>query len=317
MSHSFKLARRIARFRAPVLGAAILTFLGCNSTDSFTPDTSTPAGPVTTGSEIASTPSMASGNWAGGIPIGLFAQPTTEFGARYNGAKKNIGPQGLVKELAAIKARGGRTVLAFAGDQKYWRDAQGHFSFDKWKSQINRYKGVNFSSYIADGTVIGHYLVDEPNDPNNWSGQPISPQMVEAMAQYSKQLWPGMPTLVRADPEYFVGRKYQYLDAAWAQYLARKGNVNDYIRSRVADAQKAGLQLVVGLNFTKGGNPTGSPMSASEIESWGSALLSSSYPCAFISYQYHSGILSNAGVKDAMDALRKKAQNRATKSCKA
>ncbi len=316
MSHSFKLARRIARFRAPVLGAAILTFLGCNSTDSFNPESSAPAAPVSTGSEIADGPSLASGNFSGGIPIGLFAQPTTEFGSRYNGAKKNIGPKGLLRELAAIKARGGRVVLAFAGDQKYFRDAQGHFSLDKWKERISRYKNVNFSQYVNDGTIIGHYLVDEPNDPNNWSGKPVPASVVEDMAKYSKSLWPGMATLVRADPAYFIGGKYQYLDAAWAQYLSRKGSARDYINSRVSDAQKAGLQLIVGLNFMKGGTPNGRPMTAKQVVDWGSDLLSSSYPCAFISYQYNASHLASNDMKNAMDALRKKAESRATKSCR-
>jgi len=56
-------------------------------------------------------------------------------------------------------------------------------------------------------------------------------------------------------------------------------------------------------------------MTASEVESWGSALLSSSYPCAFLSWTYNEAYLSSSSMKAAMDALRRQAQNRNTKSC--
>jgi hypothetical protein len=135
------------------------------------------------------------------------------------------------------------------------------------------------------------------------------------MAKYSKQLWPDMVTIVRAEPGY-MGTNHRYLDAAWAQYLSRKGTPEDYIRENVAEAQKRGLGLVVGLNFIKGGIPNLSTMTGSEVEAWGSALLSSSYPCAFISWQYNSSYLSSSGILAAMSALRRKAESRGTKSCR-
>jgi len=321
MAHTFKLSRRIARLRAPVFATIILTLVGCNNTDSLDPDGSTPAEAVDRGLQAGvqvakvDNPSFASASFAGGIPIGTFAQPTTEFGNRFNGAKQNIAPRLLRIELAAIKARGGKVVLMFAGNERYYKEA-GHFSLDKWKARVNRYKGIDFSSYIDDGTIIGHYMIDEPNDPANWNGKPVPPSLVEEMAKYSKQLWPNMVTVVRADPAYFVNGSYQYLDAAWAQYLTRKGSAAGYIAKRVADAQKAGLGLIVGLNLLHGGTPNGTTMTASEVESFGSALLSSSYPCAFISWQYNSAHLGSSGMGSAMDALRRKAESRAAKSCR-
>ena len=310
MTYTFKLSRRMARLRAPACVALILAIIGCNSTDSLNPDGSTPAGAVTAG-----TPPVAAVSFAGGIPFGTFAQPTTEFGSRFSGAKMTIAPQPLRKELEAIKQRGGRVVLMFAGPENYYKDAAGHFDLNKWKARVDRYKGVDFASYVSDGTVIAHYLIDEPNDPANWNGQPVPPATLESMAQYSKQLWPTMATVVRVGPAY-LGSNHHYLDAAWAQYLSRRGNVTDYIRQNVADAQARGLGLIVGLNVLKGGNPNGSQMTASEVESYGSALLSSTYPCAFISWQYNLAYLSSSGIGSAMDALRSKAENRSARSCR-
>ena len=138
-------------------------------------------------------------SFAGGIPIGTFALPNSEFGDRYNGAHRNILPADLLSALAAIQSRGGRVVLVLAGGPNQYKDAEGHFSFSLWQSKVNRFKTLDFSAYVQDGTVMGHYLVDEPNDANNWAGIPIPGETVEAMAQYSKQLWPDLPTIVRTD----------------------------------------------------------------------------------------------------------------------
>lgn len=321
MTYSFRLARRIARFRAPTLAAIVMTIVACNDTGSLNPDSSSPPGTVEQGAQAASPaaqPELAKSAAAAssrGIPFGFFAQPVTEFGERFTGAMNNISPNQLLGELAATKERGGRVVVMFVGSQKNYKDGQGHFDINKWKSRLNGYKNINFSSYINDGTIIGHYLIDEPNDPANWNGQPISPSTVEEMAKYSKSLWPSMATIARADPAYFKG-SYQYLDAAWAQYLSRRGDADSYIARAVSDAQKSGLALIVGLNVLRGGTPNGTEMTSSEVQSFGSALLKNSYPCAFISWKYNSSHLGSGDMSGAMAALRQQAESRSAKSCK-
>lgn len=307
MTYTFKLSRRIARLRAPLFAALILTLAGCDDENSLGP------GP---GDQAPLPGPVASAAFAGGIPIGFFAQPTSLFGDRYNGAHQNISPNVLLEELAVIKARGSKVILSLSGSPTYYVDDSGGFSLSKWKARVDRYKGVNFSAYIKDGTVIGHYMIDEPNDPANWDGEPVPPSMLEEMGRYSKQLWPDMPTIVRVEPSY-LNRDHRYVDAAWAQYLSRRGAVDDYIQRNVTAAQERGLALVVGLNVLRGGTPNGTKMTASQVESWGSTLLSSSYPCAFISWEYDAGFLSSSGMGSAMDALRRQAENRSTRSCRA
>ena len=228
----------------------------------------------------------------------------------------NSTPTGLLRELQEIKSRGGKVILAFSGSPSYYKDGAGNFSFTKWKERVNRYRNVNFRSYIEDGTIVGHFLIDEPQDPANWHGKPVPSSMVEEMAKYSKSLWPSMVTIVRSEPGN-MGDNHRYLDAAWAQYLFRRGNVNEYIKDVVNDAQRKGLALVVGMNVLKGGTPNGTPMTASEVEDWGSALLSSSYPCAFINWEYNSNYHNSSSIRSAMSGLRRKAESRSTKSCRA
>jgi len=335
MPYSFKLSPRLTRLRAPVFAALIVAFIGCDSTEPLDPESSitpgaidlgavgdVPLGDVPLGEDAADVevmavgePQLASASFAGGIPFGMAAQPLSQFNGRFNGAKRTIGPNKIMEELQIIRSRGGKVVIMLAGNPRHYRDGDGHFSLSKWKARVDLFKGKNFSSYLNDGTITGHYLLDEPNDPRNWSGRTVSASTVEEMAKYSKQLWPGMATIVRTQPDY-LGFNHRYLDAAWAAYLWRRGNVNEYIRENVAEAQKRGLALVVGMNVLRGGNPNGTRMTASEVESWGSAMLSSSYPCAFIMWEWNTDYLESSAMRSAMDGLRRKAENRSNRSCR-
>ena len=310
MPFSLESCRRMVRLRPFALIALMFTVAAC--------DDSGPTSPETTVDGITVLPAgdepLAAASFAGGIPLGNFAQPITEMGSIFNGSHENSTPTRLLSELQQIKSRGGKAVLALSGSPNYYMDGN-YFSMTKWKQRVARFRNVNFRPYIDDGTIIGHYLIDEPNDPANWGGRAVPSSAVEEMAKYSKDLWPTMATIVRAEAKH-MGDNHRYLDAAWAQYLYRRGNVNEYIQDVVADAQRKGLQLIVGLNVLKGGNPNGTNMSASEVEAWGSALLSSSYPCAFINWKYTSTQMSSSAMRSAMGALRRKAENRSTKTCR-
>ncbi len=205
-----------------------------------------------------------------------------------------------------------------ADNEKFYKDNRGHFSMSKWKSRIDRYRNIDFSSYIDDGTIIAHFLIDEPQDKANWNGVPLTGAELEEMAKYSKELWPKMATAVRATPSKIAwAGTYKYLDAAWAQVENVRGhlNVDEFLNEHVAGARKMGLALVVGLNVSKG-NLKHASMTPAQIKAWGSVLLSSPYPCAFISWRYDPGYLSRADVKEAMATLAKKARDRSNSSCR-
>jgi hypothetical protein len=310
MTYLFKLAQRTARLRALPLLALGAALAGCD-TDRLT-NSSDPSVPA---SEPATQPAPAFAvGFRGGIPFGTWALPDNMFGEIYNGAIRNIGPGELLSELAVIKARGGKVILAMAGNEENFKDGAGHFSFSLWKDRIDRFRSVNFNSYIDDGTVMGQYMIDEPNDPVNW-GSPVPGTMLEQMATYSKSIWPKLATIVRVEPDYLASWSgYHNLDAAWAQWVTRKGDPADYIRGQVATAQKLGLTLVTGLNIRKGA-PDRQPLTASQVLSAGSALLAADYPCAFISWEYDADYLARSDIRSAMTQLSQKAENHSAHSC--
>jgi hypothetical protein len=259
-----------------------------------------------------------------GIPYGPYALPPDIYGQDFNGTYRPMWKdRSLLADLEAARRANTRVLLNLTGSERYLSDAKG-FSFAKWKARVDRYRDVDISSYIADGTVVAHFIMDEPDDPSNWNGKQVTPAQIDEIAQYSKQLWPTLPTVVRVVPGWLKGYRFQYLDGAWAQYLDRFGPLDPYIATNIRDAQEAGLALVGGLNVLNGGSKnSGIPgrkagkfaMSANEIRTWGGALLAQPYICAFVMWEYDQNYFSRPDIKAALAELKQKAEAHPRQAC--
>jgi hypothetical protein len=239
-----------------------------------------------------------------------------------------LDPSDILSDLAGARAKGARVVMKLSkGKDSYIKNSNGTFSLTKWKSLVSRYKNINLGPYLADGTIIGHYLIDEPQRAERWGGKIISQATLEEMAKYSKQLWPQMPTLVRVVPSWLGSSSvsYKYLDAGWAQYTVNKGDAAKWVASETAAAKRKGLGLAVGMNVLNGGNGSSKirgtergkwSMSASEIRKYGSAILSQSYACAFFNWEHDVGYYGRSDIKSAMAEVSAKARSHAKTSCK-
>jgi hypothetical protein len=229
----------------------------------------------------------------------------------------------LLAKLEAARRTNGRVLIGFAGNEGQYRDSGG-FSLPTWKQRVDEFRDIDLSSYIADGTLIGHFIMDEPNDRSNWNGHQVSLADIEAMARYSKEIWPDLPAVIRAWPDYLKGYQYRYLDAAWAQYHERFGSIDDFIAENVRDAQASGLALVLGLNVLAGGGKDGLPgyhsdkyaMTASQVRAWGTTLLSQPYVCAFFMFRFNPDYFARADIQEAMTELSAKAQSIPHRPCR-
>ena len=377
MTHTFKLARRAARFRAGAVFAALLGAAACSSdrlgpntsgdpisalNDSVALDSATglPIDSITglpidsiTGLPIDSTTGLpiepvdgdtlsdaetdanealpeaafVTGAKTKGIAFGHFDMPRKMYGRVASGAVVAAGPGDVIRTLEAARRAGTRVVIRMSGADTRFRNSNRTLNLAKWKARVARFKKVNLAPYIKDGTLMGHYILDEPHNMNTWKGG-VPYSTIEAMAKYSKQLWPGLTTMVRAYPDWLANAsfRYKYLDAAWAQYSGRKGEVRSWMKEQSKWAQREGLGLVVGLNFLNGGDRSsrikglrsGSyAMSARQIKNWGSVLASDSHACAFLSWKFDSKYFNRAGIKAALGVVASKAKSREKKSCRA
>lgn len=283
-----------------------------------------------TGSTGAGNPTQEAGSLLPGIAFGSFNMENQYLNSVHNGTVRGGGlsPTNILSLLSDARAKGARVVIKLCmGRDSYVKNSDGTFSLTKWKGLVDRYRSVNLAPYIADGTIVGHFLIDEPGRASKWGGKIIPQSTVEAMAKYSKQIWPGMATMVRVVPSWLKSAPITYssLDAAWAQYAASKGAIGPWIAAEVAAAKSLGLGLAVGLNVLDGGNGSSKipgwtagkyAMSASELRTYGSTLLNQSYSCGFFMWMHDATYYGRSDIKSAMADLSATARSHAKTSCR-
>jgi hypothetical protein len=299
-------------------------------TDSVTPIDSTTS--IDSTAVVDSAPGISTlSGVAPGIVFGTFQITAPQLTTVHTGTLMGgqIDANNALTILAAVRAKGGRIVIKMCkGADSYVKNADGTFSFTKWKALVDRFKSLPLGPYITDGTIVGHYLIDEPHRTAKWGGKAIPQSTVEAMAKHSKQIWPGMTTFVRVVPSWLATASitYTYLDAAWLQYESFRGDVTKVVNDEVAAAKRKGLGLMMGLNVLDGGNGSSRisgfytkskyAMSASEIRTYGTAMLNNSYACGFYNWMYNSTYYGRTDVKSALAELSNKARAHVKTSCR-
>lgn len=265
----------------------------------------------------------------GGIPFGPQHLPASRFDSTYTGTVWIVNPSTVMSQLEAARGARARVVLNLS-TTKGAQNPDGSFSLELWKRRVDRFKDIDIEAYIAAGTILGHYIMDEPHSARNWNGRPVPFGDIEAAAKYSKELWPSMTTFVRSHPTFLAGApfRWRYVDAAWAQYSARRGDVKAYVESNVASAKALGFGLVVGLNLLTGGtSESGIPgyhegkwaMSAGQIRRWGRVLAAEPYACALSMWKYdksNPAYLERSDIRAAIAEVGEVAANRPRASCR-
>jgi hypothetical protein len=306
----------IQPLRAGVLAFSIIILGACTDADRLGPTAEVP---------LAETTKSASAVSAG-IVFASFSLTPSQLNSVHTGIVRSTTPSTFLSYLSQVRAKGGRVLVVLAGND--YRNSDGTFNLAKWKTMVNRYRGVNFTSYITDGTIAGHYIVDEPHFPSRWGGKIIPQSTVEEAAKYSKQLWPTLPTIVNAPLNWLAASTitYTHLDAGWAMFRAGTSNSPaTWAANQVTKAKQKKLGVFAGLNVLDGGNgssgyrgnlPRKWAMSASELRSYGTALLSQSYVCGFAMWKYSSAYYDRADVRSAMTDLSALARSHARTSCR-
>jgi hypothetical protein len=343
MTHTIQ-HRRAMRFRAITALSALVLFAACEGPDRILdPAADAELLPPTTVEEAATADtltdteldasvalanvSLASAGTARGIAFGPYSLPNNMFGSTYTGAVKAVGPGDVLGTLATARRAGARVLVRLSAGDRYWLNKNHTPNLEKWKSQIARFRKVNLQQYINDGTLLGHVLVDEPHDASNWGGKPIPFATLEAMAKYSKQLWPGLPTVVRAYTPWLsqASFRWKYLDGNLSQYSARKGELGGWLRNEARYAKQEGLALMVGLNLLNGGNRASGikglysgmyAVSSSQLKSWGTQLATHPQACAFFGWGWNAKYFGRSDIKTAMAHVSSKAKARNRQSCR-
>jgi hypothetical protein len=250
-----------------------------------------------------------------GLPFGPFHLPDSLIAKPYTGLLRASTPAKLLAVLKIARKNHVRVVVKLAYDSKDYSNPDSTFSLDLWKQNIDAYRGIDISSYITDGTIIGHFLIDEPRDASNWGGVRVSYADVEAAAAYSKSIWPMLPTGAGSSAgEMEAGAPFASLDFAFSQYREKKGDLATWLAGQTAAAQRAGLGILLSINLLDG-NIDNTPYSASQLAAVGAVLAAEPYACGLTMWKYDSLYFADAEVKSALASIAKVANGRPGHRC--
>lgn len=249
-----------------------------------------------------------------GLPFGPAKLPSSLYRFPYTSTGLQPEPEEVIAELDQARAAGLRVLINLAGDEDTFKDADGRFSLELWLQRVDRFQGIDLDSYVADGTLAGHFLFDEPFNANRWNGQ-VSYADIEATAAHSHELWPSMPAGVTSNFGFLAGgAPWNSLDFAIVQYATWRGDFNEWLANQIELREQLNLGLVWSLNIVEG-NDNETRMTAQQIRTWGAALAAVPEACLLTLTQYNADMFSQADIINAMRRVGKVARDRNPAPC--
>ena len=200
-----------------------------------------------------------------GIPFGpidlwlTYSRPA--WGPGFFSASMNPeSPEGIVRRINAARALGHRLILAMTSGKHTRYLTDGKFDLAKWTARQSLYDstpGVKeaVAAAVADGTVIGADIMDEPQHPS-WKNSVTRP-MLDSMAAYVKSIFPTLPVGVSVRLDWRPAETFTRIDFVTTQYVASYGPIATWRDSALARARRNGVAVVFSLNILNGGGGFG------------------------------------------------------------
>jgi hypothetical protein len=267
-----------------------------------------------------------------GVPFGPFAlwddgvlKPTA---VAFTASQNYTSPDNVVRMIASARAAGQKLILVMTGGAPKEYSTNGAFDLAKWEARIDQYNTTPIrdaiAAGVADGTVLGNSLMDEP-EHKNWGGVMTKP-LLDTMAAYAKGYFPTLAMGPSHGPNgYYQWRpneRYRVVDYVLNQYnyWVTDGNVAAWRDKVLAQAKLDGVAVAFSMNILDGGQtaahdgawscPTRTAaghgthdpacrMTATQIRDWGQALGPAG--CAMLMWRYDSLAM---GREDNVQAMR-------------
>lgn len=248
------------------------------------------------------------------IPFGPQNIPDANMGPPYSGTF-NSSPQlaDIVASLDQAKAYGWKVLVHLAGARQAFQNPDMSFSPSLFDARLTPWEGV-IDPYIADGTIIGHVLIDEPQDASNWDlTNPVPYADIDAAAQSSKSRWPTMPTGVGSNGCFLKsGAPYTYLNF-YVRPLTDKAfvgtddcghhsdTVTQWMTFEKADAVSANLRLGITINIP---NTNGfGQLDATTLQAYGTEIVVDPAVFFLSIYTWDASYFAQADVAAAVNVI--------------
>jgi hypothetical protein len=286
-----------------------------------------------------------------GVPFGPFALWTGAYPTAaatpvaFTASQNYTSPANVIPMIANARAAGQKLILVLTGGAPKQYSTNGAFDLAKWQARIDQYNTAPIrdaiAAGVADGTVLGNSLIDEP-EHKNWGGVMTKP-LLDTMAAYAKGYFPTLPMGPSHGPNgYYLWRpneRYRVVDYVLNQYnyWVTKGDVAAWRDKVLAQAKLDGVGVAFSMNILDGGQtaagdgawncPTGTSaghgthepacrMTATQIRDWGKALGPAG--CAMLMWRYDSLAMgrpdNQQAMQDVATALAKVPQRGCTRN---
>jgi hypothetical protein len=283
-----------------------------------------------------------------GVPFGPFALwndgVPRATAVAFTVSQNYTSPDNVVQMIASARAAGQKLILVLTGGAPKQYSTNGAFDLAKWEARIDQYNTAPIrdaiAAGVADGTVLGNSLMDEP-EHKNWGGVMTKP-LLDTMAAYAKGYFPTLPMGPSHGPNgYYQWRpneRYRVVDYVLNQYnyWVTDGNVAEWRDKVLVQAKLDGIAVAFSMNILDGGQnaardgawncPTGTSagrglrepacrMTATQIRDWGKALGPAG--CAMLMWRYDSLAMgrpdNQQAMRDVVVALAKVPQRGCTR----
>ncbi|HEY7636578.1 MAG TPA: hypothetical protein VH763_13585 [Gemmatimonadales bacterium] len=263
-----------------------------------------------------------------GVPFGAFAGKSGNVESAttipFTLTMEPFDASSIVARINRARASGLRMMIAMTSGKHEQYKTGGVFDMSKWLAKMNTYDKpaikAAIAAGVADGTIIGNSVMDEPHNtytPNGNSWGPagtMTKARVDQMCAYVKEMFPTLPAGVVHDHNAFEPTKsYRVCDFIVAQYAWRKtkGDIAKFRDDALALGRRDGIAIAFSMNLLDGGIPAGKGdcsssqtggrgllyegtgacmVTAAQIREWGETLGPAA--CAMLMWRYDPDFFS-------------------------
>jgi hypothetical protein len=209
-------------------------------------------------------------NLYGGGPVGPMSWDTPMSApAALTLSTDFLAPEGVLLRIASAREHKLKLLTSMTGGSHTKYKTDGVFDMAKWKAAMDMYNTPTIkaaiASAVADGTIIGNSVMDEPHNTdlgfgdreNTWGPRgTMTKARVDEMCAYVKNIFPTLPAGVFHQHAVFEPDKsYRVCDFIVDQYgwTSTAGDIAKFRDAALAMARRDGHEVMFSLNILNGG----------------------------------------------------------------
>jgi hypothetical protein len=264
--------------------------------------------------------------------------------AVFTGSIGSVSANALVARINEARKKGVRLLTAMTGGHEPYL-TNGVFDMAKWKARMDTYNTPTIkqavAAAVADGTLIGNSVMDEPHvygqgDGNTWGPKgTMTKARVDEMCGYVKAMFPTLPVgVVHQHNVFEPDKSYRVCEFIVSQYSHRYGSVTEFRDAALAMGRRDGIAIAFSLNIvnggiqaprdgqwncsltTTGGRGTYDPncrMTAAQVREYG--LVLGPAGCAMMMWRYDDAFMANPGNQQAFAEIARRLATQAARPC--